>query len=57
MRNRRPSSREIARGRALRLWEEAQLLDPRVDSTDDLDITPPLPAVEVARYRMEACHG
>ena len=53
-RNRRPSSGEIARGRMLRLWREAQLLAPRIDPTEDDDITPPLSALEVATARMEA---
>jgi hypothetical protein len=56
-RNRRPSSGDIARGRALKRWQQDRLLDPVVDSLDDTDLTPPLPAVEVACCRMEACHG
>lgn len=40
--------------RALRLWQEAQLLDPRCDDADDLDTTPTLPAHEIAQLRMEA---
>jgi hypothetical protein len=59
MRNRRPSSGDIARGRALERWRQDQLLNPRVDAgDDDLDPTPTLPAYEVAQLRMEArCHG